>query len=99
MNLTNDEHIQQMRGYENLTVGTSYLFEDESNSTIGGFLARSIPKPGRITLQKLGRHLDLPSSFYRNYSSLNKDNRNFANPHHITSDHFRGIGMLYLHSI
>jgi hypothetical protein len=59
MNLTNLEHIQEMKGYENLTVGTSYLFEDESNSTIDGILARSIPKPGRIALQRLGWHLDL----------------------------------------
>jgi hypothetical protein len=93
MNLTNEEHMQEMKGYENLTVGTSYLFEDESNSTIGGILARSIPKPGRIALQRLGGHLDLSFSRYSNYSSKINNNLVFANPHHITLDHFRETGM------
>lgn len=64
--------MQEHRGYEDLTVGTSYHFEDESNSTIDGILGRSIPKPGRIALHRLGHYLDLPSSLSPNYSSINK---------------------------
>lgn len=93
MNLTNKEHMQEMKGYENLTVGTSYLFEDESNSTIDGILARSIPKPGRISLQRLGQHLDLPFSLSSNHSSMNNENQVFTNPNNITRDFFRETGM------
>jgi hypothetical protein len=93
MNLTDQEHIQEMKGYGNLTVGTSYLFEDESNSTMDGIFARSIPKPGRITLQRLGRHLDLPFSLSLNDSLMINDNQVFTNPNHITQEFFREAGM------
>jgi hypothetical protein len=90
MNLTNEEHMQEFRGYEQARVGTSYLLEDESNSTFGGGgkLAYDLPKPGRIGAAGLGEHLDLANAF--------NDNRVFSNPHHVTSHNFSDLGMCIL---
>jgi len=87
MNLTNEEHMQEFRGYEQARVGTSYLLEDESNSTFGGGgkLAGYLPKPGRIGADRLGEHLDLANAF--------NDNRVFSNPHNVTSHNFSALGM------
>jgi hypothetical protein len=98
MNLTNDEHMQEWRGYEKLTVGTSYLFEDTLNSTtaIRGKLAESLPKPGRIALHRLGQYLDLPFSTSSNHSSIYTENRFFSNPHNVTTRDFDKLGMYIL---
>ena len=92
VNLTNKDYMQEWRGYEKLKPGISYLFENESNSTIGGTLAKHIPKPGRISLHRLGFHFDIPSSRDFNYLTGN-DDWVFANPHHVTHTDFRETEM------
>jgi hypothetical protein len=98
MNLTNKERgLGEFRLYEQATVGTSYLLEDESNrsgfSGGSGKVASSIPKPGRIALHRLGRHLDLDTaSIYSNQSFFMNGNQIYANPHNVTTDAFEHFG-------
>jgi hypothetical protein len=84
MNLTNRELMKTWEGYERATTGTSYLLEDESNSTEKSMMAMDLPKPGSIALGQLGQHLD--------WRGRNQ-NRIFKNPHNVTYATFSDLGM------
>jgi hypothetical protein len=93
MNLTDDDHLKQWRGYENAPIGTTYRFEDESSTDFkSGKLGDILPEPGRITLRKLGQHLDLRSS-PESDSKLENTNQIFSNPHNVTERLFSDLGM------
>lgn len=73
-----------------MTVGTSYLFEDESKFILpNGKVAGSLPKPGRIKIGRLGLHLDIP---YVSNSSVSSDNPIYKNPHGITGEVLENLG-------